>query len=421
MKYKTEVGDQTQYLAHEINDNTIRFILKYPCAINGELLSRAVRLLVSRVDLLHSSFKAGILGTKWVINQTYETDTLTSISEISGDVLETAKQAALHSITYSGTTQIRCYLFRNGSESALAFLVGHMCADGRDAAYLLNKLIELYNALSAGETGENVILKSGSRSVQQCYSDDPQMLSFDVDKIMSKKSNEIKSAYRFCTEDPGIPRMAECTISKESIVKCQKLVKDSTVNDVVLTAYYRAYIRQMHLSDNTPVGIASMMDLRKYIPEKNSAGIANLSGPISTNLPSGIGIDFAHTLSEVTQQTLALKKDKKAGLDSVLAIQKIYRTVPFPLIIYFGEKIYSNMSIGMTNLGNIKSENIKIENFSADKLIFAGPLKKKPALQLSVSGLDGTICLSIVSQCTQQEQMQLEDLLRIIVSEIETI
>ena len=63
------------------------------------------------------------------------------------------------------------------------------------------------------------------------------------------------------------------------------------------------------------------------------------------------------------------------------------------------------MSIGMTNLGNIKSENIKIENFSADKLIFAGPLKKKPALQLYVSGLDGTICLSIVSQCTQQEQM----------------
>ena len=30
MKFHTEVGDQTQYLAHEFNDNTIRFVVKYP-------------------------------------------------------------------------------------------------------------------------------------------------------------------------------------------------------------------------------------------------------------------------------------------------------------------------------------------------------------------------------------------------------
>ena len=196
-------------------------------------------------------------------------------------------------------------------------------------------------------------------------------------------------------------------------------MENATVNDVILAAYYRAYVRQMELSFDTPVGIASMMDLRRYIPEGDSAGVANLSGPVSTSLPDGIGPDFQDTLSEVSRQTTVLKDDKKAGLDIVLAIQKLYKMLPFPLTVAAGEKIYSNMSIGLTNLGNLKSSDLKLENVPADKLIFAGPIKRKPALQLSVSGLDGEINLCIVSQCTPGERAQLENLLQIIVSEIQ--
>ncbi len=213
--------------------------------------------------------------------------------------------------------------------------------------------------------------------------------------------------------------MVECTVSKENIAKCRSLVKASTVNDVILAAYYRAYIRQMELSPDTPVGIASMMDLRRYIPEGDSAGIANLSGPISTSLPDGVGPDFKYTLSEVSRQTLALKNDKKAGLDFVLAIQKLYQILPFPLIVAAGEKIYSNMSIGLTNLGNVKSSDLKLENESPNELIFAGPIKQKPALQLSACGLDGEIHMCIVSRCSPDEQAQLKNLLKLIASEIQ--
>ena len=45
------------------------------------------------------------------------------------------KKAALKPVAYSNSVQIRCDLFCNQSESAIAFLVGHMCADGRDAVY----------------------------------------------------------------------------------------------------------------------------------------------------------------------------------------------------------------------------------------------------------------------------------------------
>lgn len=419
MKFHTEVGDQTQYLAHEFNDNTIRFVVKYPVPIDPRKLADSVKILVQRLDILHSSFNVGILGTKWIVNKTCKTDSLTIVSEVSGDVFSAARQAALHPIDFSGEVQIRCCLFYNEVESALTFLVGHMCADGRDAAYLLKKLTEIYNSLSAGESGCDVMLKSGSRSINQCYAGNPEILSFDINKIVSEKSHEIKSAYRFLNEDAGTPCMVECTVSGESVARCRTLVENATVNDVILAAYYRAYVRQMELSFDTPVGIASMMDLRRYIPEGDSAGVANLSGPVSTSLPDGIGPDFQDTLSEVSRQTTVLKDDKKAGLDIVLAIQKLYKMLPFPLTVAAGEKIYSNMSIGLTNLGNLKSSDLKLENVPADKLIFAGPIKRKPALQLSVSGLDGEINLCIVSQCTPGERAQLENLLQIIVSEIQ--
>ena len=64
MKFHTEVGDQTQYLAHEFNDNTIRFVVKYPVPIDPRKLADAVKILVQRLDILHSSFNVGILGTK---------------------------------------------------------------------------------------------------------------------------------------------------------------------------------------------------------------------------------------------------------------------------------------------------------------------------------------------------------------------
>ncbi len=419
MKVQTEVGDKSQYIAHQFNDNTIRFVLKYPCRIDAQRLEKAMEVMVQRLDILHSSFYVGIWGTRWDVNENYETSGFMDVSEAEGDVLEAAKQAALLSVDYSRAVQVRCCLFSNQSESAFAFLVGHMCADGRDAVYLLKKLIEIYNALSEGGTGEEVALKSGNRSVKQCYSGDPEMLSFDVDKLILKKISEIKSAYCYLTEEEGVPGIAECIVPKESISRRRKLVKDATVNDVILAAYFRAYVKQMNLTVDTPVGMASMMDLRKYIPESDSAGIANLSGPISINLASGIGSDFEYTLSEVTRQNTALKKDKKAGLDFILAIQKMYKVIPFPLVVRAGEKVYGNMSIGMTNLGNIKGEQLVLEKNAPDALIFAGPRKKKPALQLSVSGLDGEVRLCIVSECTPEELAQLENLLEMITWEIE--
>ena len=177
MKIQMEVGDQIQYLAREYNDNTIRFLIRYPEKIKADLLEKAVKTIVHRVEILHSSFYANSFGTKWVVNQEYSENELLVVENIAGDVWESAKKASLYAINYEGKTQLKCFLFQNATESAFVVLVGHMCCDGRDAVYLVKKIIELYNHLLTGKNTELVKIKSGSRLLNQCYNGEKKCLS----------------------------------------------------------------------------------------------------------------------------------------------------------------------------------------------------------------------------------------------------
>ena len=421
MKIQMEIGDQIQYLAKEYNDNTIRFLIRYPERIKVDLLEKAVKSIVQRVEILHSSFYANSFGTKWIVNQEYPENELLVTENIDGDVWEHAQKASLQAINYGGEIQLKCFLFQNATESAFVVLVGHMCCDGRDAVYLVKKIIELYNQLLTEENTEAVKIKSGSRLLNQCYNGDKEMLTFDLNQIKREKSEEIKSCYQFVSAEKGKACLIMHRLSSDDIARCRKFVEHATVNDVILAAYFRAYVKRMNLSNYNPVGIASMMDLRRYIEGGDSAGVTNMSGPININLFNGIGDDFGETLKRVVEQTKASKENEKAGLEFTLAVRKIFKIVPFPVITAIGKKIYRNMSIGLTNIGNLKNSELKMGDALPETLCFAGPVKKKPALQICASGLDGEVCLSIASECTIEDKKQLKELLDMITLEIKSI
>ena len=50
--------------------------------------------------------------------------------------------------------------------------------------------------------------------------------------------------------------------------------------------------------------------------------------------------------------------------------------------------------------------------------IFGGPLKKKPGMQISVISFDGECVLAVVTQCTDEDEAQLQSTLDAMVSEI---
>ena len=139
-------GEKMQYLAHEFNDNTIRFVLRYPGRMDEKLLSQAVRAVVDSVDVLHASFIARHTSAYWRVNDDCrEADYFTYIE--SADPAGAAVEASLQGIALEGKAQLHCTLAQNDKEAALAVRISHLCVDGGDGKYLLEKICEAYRLL----------------------------------------------------------------------------------------------------------------------------------------------------------------------------------------------------------------------------------------------------------------------------------
>ena len=65
--------------------------------------------------------------------------------------------------------------------------------------------------------------------------------------------------------------------------------------------------------------------------------------------------------------------------------------------------VYGSMAVGLTNLGVMKSEEFALGNLEPDKAVFGGPLKKKPAMQVSAITLGGTCMLSVAGEMTEKD------------------
>ena len=68
------LGDKTQYISRHANDSTVRFGLVYPGRLSPARLRQAVKELVGRLEILHSSFAAREDRLGWMVNPDWTVD-----------------------------------------------------------------------------------------------------------------------------------------------------------------------------------------------------------------------------------------------------------------------------------------------------------------------------------------------------------
>lgn len=416
--YPAYLGEKAQYLARESNDCTIRFALFYQGYIHQDILIQAMKELVERIDILHASFEATNYKAKWKVNNDYDIKEAFAYYRIEGDIDGKVQEAMLHTIPFSGKMQVHCSLVSNDEASAIVFSVGHMCADGKDAIYLLEKLVELYNCILTGKNTATVSLKNGTRNPEQCCKD---LTLKNRINLYSKPASDKKTEYVYADKEGGSPRILYHTISAELIMSARKKGKiyNASINDLLLTAFYRAAAWQLGFSDGQSMGIQSMIDLRRRIPKGDSLGVCNLSGSLPTELKNGVRGDFSNTLKEIVEQTTKAKNDPLAGLYDFPMMSGIFRVLSFSMIRKLGARVYGSATMGLTNLGALETENFTIGSLKVQNAILGAPLKQKPAFQVAVLGLNGGICLSSAAICTEHDSRAIRELLERIQYELE--
>lgn len=416
--FPAEATDKAQYLARQSNDNTIRFALVYPGELQADALQEATATLVNRIDILHARFVPGTRTARWELQPAVCSREVFTLCNAAEGFLPAVQTAMAERIPWNGGAHLHCTLVTGNGRSAVVLRVGHMCCDGSDGKYLLKKLLEIYNCILNGKDPAAVQLKNGSRKGKQCSAG---LTLADRRKLLNRPAAPVKTEYRFPEDEAGSPRILWETLPPQLLEAARKKGKPlhASVNDLLLSAYYRGTARQMCLPMGEAMGIQSMMDLRRHIPGGDSGGVCILSGSMPTVLPGGVGGSFSDTLTELVSQTRRRKEDRLAGLYDLSLLGPAFRLFSFSTMESLGGRLYGKATMSLTNLGALDGETLRAGDLTPTEGVFGGPVKKKPALQIAAIGVGGAVTLCSATCCTDADEQAIRALYALMRAELE--
>jgi len=412
-----DVGECMQYLAHKYNDTTIRFILKYPGPLDPNILCSAAQAVIGNVDVLHASFIAKTNSAHWRVNAEYDVSDYFSLVDCDGDPAKYAEKIALEPVAHKAKCQLHVTQINGGDGCVIVVRISHLVVDGSDGKYLLNKLAESYRLIEETGTAEHLTVKNGSRSAMCTYK---ELSREELRSLMKKPFNGVKTEYPFASPDArGSRQMLHCTIPEDMLLAARQKAKHqgATVNDLMLTACCRSFTKNTNRKGT--ISISSMMDLRKHCKNGVSEGLANMSGGMSITLDYSEESDFEADLKNVVEQTTKIKSDPLAGLAGIPLIHGAIKIFPMWFLLLAADKLYSSLSLSITNLGNISCAPLEMNGLVPTRGIFGGPLKRKPSVQVGAASFDGTAELTILGDFTQEDINSLQTFLNGVKTELE--
>ena len=411
-------GERAQFLLRDYNDNTIRFVLNYPGLVDPDILRKAVKAVVESVDVLHGTFFSDGTMAYWHINEDVGETNYFHYVETEGDPAKTAASLSLLPVYPEDKVQMLVTLVQNDAASSVVIQQSHLVVDGGDGKYLITKLVEAYNMILETGNADALEIKDGSRAPEKVYE---KLGMADVKELMSNPLSSVETAYPYPTTEPGMARVTSKVISAQLMSVARKKAKavGATANDLLVTAFYRAYAAMDGVDAAAPMSISSMMDLRRHCVNGDSEGLCNMSGALPTTLENGCTGSFEEILQEIVKQTAAAKENPYAGLEGMPIMHGLTRTMPIWLMQLAVGKVYGKLSLGLTNLGNLKCIDYALGGIVPNGGLFGGPLKKKPGMQISVMSFDGACTLAVVGVYTKEDAAVLQATLDIMLKEIE--
>ena len=403
-------GERAQYLLRSYNDNTIRFVLNYPGLVDPDVLRKAAKAVIESVDVLHGTFFSDGTMAYWHINENVGETNYFHYVETEGNPAQTAASLSVLPVYPEDKVQMHITLVQSETRSCVVIRQSHLVVDGGDGKYLIGKLVEAYNLILTTGNADTLEVKDGSRAPEKVYE---KLGISDMKELMSNPLSSVETAYPYPTTETGMARVTSKVISAGTMSAARKKAKavGATANDLLVTAFYHAYAAMDGVDASAPMSVSSMMDLRRHCVDGDSEGLCNMSGALPTTLENGCTGSFEETLEEIVKQTSAAKENPYAGLEGMPIMHSLTRTMPIWLLQMTIGKIYGKLSLGLTNLGNLKCADYALGELVPNGGLFGGPLKKKPGMQVSVMSFDGACTLAVVGVYTREDAALLQSTL----------
>jgi NRPS condensation-like uncharacterized protein len=394
MEFAAEVFDQVQRLfdLNGFNDHQLHCVLRFAARPDAAVLKKAVIASIEAIP---------ILGTRYVANdqphwESIDPGGFDRAFATAGTEAEFEEFLA-SSVDEGEGPQVSVRLLDTRSAFAVAIKLNHMICDAAGFKEYLYFLCRIYAGLTADSAFRPVAI-DGDRSIRgvlKRFGPGVKLKSL----LQRDKDNNRAGGERFPLDEYGAVRPFILTrkLVRERVAALRDYCRanGATLNDAVLTAFYRCVFRRLKPRPGAELWIPIMVDMRRHLGEaERCASLTNLSSMVGTQIAYLPDEGFADTLGRVK----AIMDENKVGgigLNAFVKLDLTFRLLGDKSANRILRTKLKNPLICMTNIGVLDADRLALGEARPYDAFMCGSVKYKPYFQLAMSSFAGEITLSV--------------------------
>lgn len=319
---------------------------------------------------------------------------------------------------------VKMKLIRCGPQDTLCMKVNHTCCDGTGTKEFLHLLADIYSLLDQ-EGGTYVPQpKARTRKDQDRLFESLGIRNPDDAWNPLLEAPKSMWAFPWKRNQPADARTAVCKLPYGYVQVLSRYGKPrgATINDLLLTACYRAMFAISAPEPGIPMDISITVDLRRYLPGKKTEAIRNFSGGADTRIPRIENESFEGTLARVKTMMEQIKSGRP-GLQSAVGLERVERAIFHETLDFYrnsgnmGTKFVQCAPV-MSNLGQLHGSNLKFGGISVADAHIVPPAVSSPGLLLCIGTYNSIITMAMSYYESQTDRRDIERLLNLIREEL---
>lgn len=395
--------DYGNYVArYGMGNFQIQLVMKLDGRIDFDKLSGAVRLSVDEEPVLGCRFIEHA-PPYWKRMENIDHITFCSMEET--DNIEEAVHRFLESpLDMDLDPMVKVKLIRSEQYDTLCIKLNHTCCDGAGAKEYIHLLSRIYSSMDCENS--SYVPKPSIRDNED-HIKAFNNLGIKHPEMDNSMVESPRTVWPFRWKSVGqkdITPFVVCKLPYGQLDALSKYGKErgATINDLILTAFYRAMFKISKPPYHVPMDIGLTVDLRRYLLDNKASAIRNFSGGIVLRIARLKDESFEGTLSRVVS-LMNRKKSKNPGYQCATGAERA-EMMSFHQFLAFSKfmskasdailkKCYY-CSPGLSNLGLISKTLIKFGDHVVTEAYIIPPVIRMPGIMLVASSYNGILTLA---------------------------
>ena len=304
----------------------------------------------------------------------------------------------------SAGPQIRICHYQSDKD-ALSIIMNHMVCDAAGFKQCLYLWSSLYSRLMENPDYLPDFKIEGDRGFQTIIKQVPVWNRIKSVLFQNGESNQSsKIVFPLSKDADVLPFILTREIEPAKFAQihayCQK--NHVTVNDVFLAAYYRALIKKLNVDGQT-LHIPIMVDMRRYLKNKDFNTLSNLSSTLITHVPVSAEESFDETVSKISRE-MKIKKFTDIGVNGFVKLKMVFNLPNEKLSYKIIKSSLKNPPICMTNVGVVNDKKLCFKGTEIENAFICGSIKHRPHFQVALSSYADTLTISSNLYGSQQDR-----------------